>query len=65
MLVCLKICIKNMVKLQDELEFNAKTIVNNINSYGEQIATLNKNIYISELDGTTANDLRIKKFTCG
>lgn len=49
---------KNLVKLQDEVEFNAKTVVGIINDYGEQIRLLNKNIYALELDGTTANDLR-------
>lgn len=49
---------KNLVKLQDEVEFNTKTVVGMINDYGEQIKLLNKNIYALELDGTTANDLR-------
>lgn len=49
---------KNLVKLQDEVEFNTKAVVNQINDYGEQIKLLNKNIYALELDGTSANDLR-------
>lgn len=45
-------------KLQADLNNNVKSTVELINSYGTQIQQLNRQIYSSELDGNTANDLR-------
>lgn len=49
---------ENIKKLQDECNFTLKNIAENINSYGEQIATLTKQINIIEVNGGFANDLR-------
>lgn len=49
---------ENLRKLQDECNFTLKNTVENINSYGEQIATLTKQINIIEVNGGFANDLR-------
>jgi flagellar hook-associated protein 1 FlgK len=45
-------------KMQSDINYRIKTKVLEINSYAEQIAQLNKQIYTYELDGNTANDLR-------
>jgi flagellar hook-associated protein 1 FlgK len=45
-------------KMQGDLNYQIKTRVEEINSYGTQIQQLNRQIYTSELDGNTANDLR-------
>ncbi|HHW49099.1 MAG TPA: flagellar hook-associated protein FlgK [Clostridiaceae bacterium] len=45
-------------KLQADINYNIKTKVEEINSLAVQIQQLNRQIYISELDGNTANDLR-------
>ncbi|HHV29565.1 flagellar hook-associated protein FlgK [Acetivibrio mesophilus] len=45
-------------ELQFDINNQVKTIVTEINSLGSQIAQLNRQIYNSELDGNTANDLR-------
>jgi len=49
---------ENMSKLQSEVDFQLKTVVAQVNGYAEQIKDLNRVIYISELDGSTANDIR-------
>lgn len=48
----------HMEKLQADLNYNIKIKVDEINSLGSQILQLNKQIYASELDGNSANDLR-------
>lgn len=48
-------------KLQDyqqDLNFNIKSTVDQINSFANQIQSLNRQIYSSESDGNMANDLR-------
>jgi flagellar hook-associated protein 1 FlgK len=45
-------------KLQSDINYRIKTKVLEVNSYADQIAQLNKQIYTAELDGNTANDLR-------
>jgi len=45
-------------KMQSDINYRIKTKVLEINSYAEQIAQLNRQIYTYELDGNTANDLR-------
>lgn len=45
-------------KLQADVNYRVKTKVEEINSYATQIQQLNKQIYLSELDGNSANDLR-------
>jgi flagellar hook-associated protein 1 FlgK len=43
---------------QQDLNFNINATVEQINSYTEQIQSLNGQIYKSEIDGSVANDLR-------
>ncbi len=45
-------------KLQGDLDFQIKTVVDEINGYADQIADLNKQIMKFELGGNNANDLR-------
>lgn len=45
-------------KLQGDVNYRVKTKVEEANSLATQIQQLNRQIYISELDGNTANDLR-------
>lgn len=52
---------ENLKNLQDEINFNIKNTVDTINSYGDQIATLTKQINIIEINGGFANDLRDKR----
>lgn len=44
--------------LQQDLNYRIQTKVEEVNSYATQIQQLNRQIYISELDGSTANDMR-------
>ncbi len=44
--------------LQQDLNNRIQTKVEEINSYAVQIQQLNRQIYITELDGNTANDMR-------
>jgi len=44
--------------LQQDVNYKIQTKVEEVNSYATQIQQLNRQIYISELDGNTANDLR-------
>ncbi len=44
--------------LQQDVNYRIQTKVEEINSYATQIQQLNRQIYISELDGNTANDMR-------
>ncbi len=48
----------HLEKLQSDLNNRIYTKVAEINSLGAQIQQLNRQIYIAELDGNTANDLR-------
>ena len=45
-------------KLQEDVNYRIKTKVEEVNSFATQIQQLNRQIYISELDGNAANDLR-------
>jgi len=45
-------------ELQKDLNYKIQTKVEAINSYATQIQQLNRQIYISELDGNVANDMR-------
>lgn len=45
-------------KLQADVNYRVKTKVEEINSLATQVQQLNKQIYLSELDGNAANDLR-------
>lgn len=45
-------------KVQEDLDFNVKTTVDQINGYADQVAKLNEQISRFELDGSRANDLR-------
>jgi flagellar hook-associated protein 1 FlgK len=44
--------------LQKDVNYRIQTKVEEVNSYATQIQQLNRQIYISELDGNSANDLR-------
>ncbi len=48
----------NLNKIQEDLNEEIKVKVNEINSYAEEIASLNKQITVIELTGVTANELR-------
>lgn len=48
----------NLKNTQNEVNFNIKNTVDTINSYGDQIATLTKQINMIEVSGGFANDLR-------
>lgn len=48
----------SLEKAQRDLNFEVRTNVNEINGYADQIAGFNKTIYQSELNGSTANDIR-------
>ena len=45
-------------KLQKDVNYKIRMKVEEINAYATQIQQLNKQIYSTELDGSTANDLR-------
>lgn len=45
-------------KMQSDINYQIKTKVEEVNSAGMQIQQLNRQIYIAELDGSMANDLR-------
>lgn len=45
-------------KTQKDLDFAVRTTVDEINNIADQVSKLNKQIYIYELDGNNANDLR-------
>ena len=49
---------ENLKNTQNEVNFNIKNTVDTINSYGDQIATLTKQINMVEVSGGFANDLR-------
>jgi flagellar hook-associated protein 1 len=48
----------HLENLQQDTNYKIMTKVNEVNSYATQIQQLNREIYVSELDGNTANDLR-------
>ncbi|PAB59369.1 flagellar hook-associated protein FlgK [Anaeromicrobium sediminis] len=45
-------------EMQEDLDFNVRATVDQINGYGKSIAALNDQIFRAELDGSNANDLR-------
>ena len=45
-------------ELQKDLDYKVRTKVEEVNSLAKQIQQLNRQIYISELDGSAANDMR-------
>lgn len=45
-------------ELQKDVNYKIQTKVEEVNSYAVQIQQLNRQIYISELDGNVANDMR-------
>ena len=49
---------ENLKNTQNEVNFTIKNTVDTINSYGDQIATLTKQINMIEVSGGFANDLR-------
>lgn len=49
---------ENLRNTQSEINFNIKNTIDTINSYGDQIATLTKQINVIEVSGGFANDLR-------
>ncbi len=44
--------------MQQNIDFDVRTTVEQINGYAEQIAALNRQIFFAEMDGSHANDLR-------
>lgn len=48
----------SLMKMQSDLNFEMKSVTDEINGYAEQIATLNRTIYSLELEGGKANDIR-------
>ena len=48
----------NLSKIQEDINEEIKVKVNEINSYAEEIASLNTQITVIELTGVTANELR-------
>jgi len=48
-------------KLQADVNYRINTKVGEVNSYATQIQQLNRQIYIAELDGSNANDLRDRR----
>ena len=51
----------HLEKLQGDVNYRIKTKVDEINSLATQIRQLNYQIYIAELDGNSANDLRDRR----
>lgn len=49
---------KNLKSLQEDCNFEIKNMVEKINSIGQQIASITKQINTLEVSGVTANDLR-------
>lgn len=49
---------EHLEKLQADINYRINTKVEEVNSYATQIQQLNRQIYIAELDGSNANDLR-------
>ncbi len=48
----------NLVKLQKDIDFQLQTVTSQVNGYAEQIRDLNRVVYLAELDGSKANDIR-------
>lgn len=48
----------NFDELQKDVNYRIQTKMEEVNSYATQIQQLNRQIYISELEGNTANDMR-------
>jgi len=49
---------EQLKKLQSDIDFEIKTIVDEINGYANQIVNLNRMIFSTEIGGGIANDLR-------
>ncbi|MGO1372297.1 MAG: flagellar hook-associated protein FlgK, partial [Senegalia sp. (in: firmicutes)] len=49
---------ENLKSTQNEINFEVGTNIKKINSYSDRISGLNKEIYLIELNGSSANDLR-------
>ncbi len=47
-----------LVRTQENVDFQLRSVVSQINDYASQISDLNKIIYQNEIDGSTANDIR-------
>lgn len=52
---------KRLQDMKKEQEFAMETMERRINSIGDQVASLNKQIHATELDGRKANDLRDRR----
>lgn len=52
---------ERLADLRNEVKFSIEAKVRDINSKAQQIADLNRQIYINEVDGKSANDLRDKR----
>jgi flagellar hook-associated protein 1 FlgK len=48
-------------QMQQDINYTIQTKVEEVNSYATQIQQLNRQIYLYELDGSSANDLRDKR----
>ena len=51
----------NLEQLEDNVNFESRTMVDSVNSYAKQIAGLNKQINTLETTGEAANDLRDRR----
>ncbi len=49
---------EKLKNLQEQIDFQARTTVETVNGYAEQIKDLNKSIYLTELNQGKSNDLR-------
>lgn len=52
---------EHLEKLQADINYRIKTKVEEVNALATQIVELNRQIYIAELDGNVANDLRDRR----
>jgi flagellar hook-associated protein 1 FlgK len=51
----------HLEEMQKDVNYRIQTKVEEVNSYATQIQQLNRQIYITELDGNTANDMRDRR----
>lgn len=52
---------QRLINYQEDLNYNVKATVDEINNIATQIQSINRQIYKMEIDGNTANDLRDKR----
>lgn len=52
---------QRLINYQEDLNYNVKAAVDEINNIATQIQSINRQIYKMEIDGNTANDLRDKR----